>query len=133
MDTVTKTEDLMQPMRKAASFGQDYAAAMMRASQIWVSGCRAIGEDITAAIKVHAELTVTTMTSLSHVKSPVEALEIQSTFARTSMEGAASNANKLAEATKKLLEDASAPIKEQMSHLGSAFSKMASPPHIPLM
>jgi len=126
MDTTTTSGGLMKPMSSMAAFGQGSAEAIMKSGQIWTAGCQAIAQAMTVSAQGNFERTMATWQALSHVKSPKEAMDIQTSFARTSVEEAFAETTKLVGATTKLARDAMAPITDRLTHAEEKASGLMS-------
>jgi phasin family protein len=73
--------------------------------------------------KASIEESVTFTKSLLGVKSVKEAVDLQSNFARSSIEKAVSETNKVTDASVKLAEQAMAPISERLTIAVEKFGK----------
>ncbi len=115
MDSITTTGDLMKSASSMAAFGQGSADAIMKSSHIWLAGCQAMTEAMTATAQGNMERAMAACQALSHVKSPKEAMDIQIGFARASFEEAVADTRKFVDATTKLGRDATAPMTERLT------------------
>jgi len=104
MDKVMKTaEDFV-------SFGQGNVEALLRSSQIWVAGVQDLGKQLVATAQAQLDETVSTFKAMTTVKSLKEAMDLQSTLARNSLDKAVAETGKMTDASLKLAEQALAPI-----------------------
>jgi phasin family protein len=103
MQKATKTAEQMM------AFGQGNMEAMVKASQIYVTGVQDISKHLAASGKASLEEAVAFTKSLMGVKSVMEAIDLQTGFTRSSIEKAVSETNKLT-ASVKLAEQTIAPI-----------------------
>ena len=126
MDMITTGGDLMKPMSSMAAFGRGSAEAMMKSGQIWTAGCQAIAKAMTVTAQGNFERTMAAWQALSHVKSPKEAMDIQTSFAQISLKEACAETSKLVEATTKLARDAMAPITDRLTHAEEKASGLMS-------
>ena len=104
MQKATKTAEQMM------AFGQGNMEAMVKASQIYVTGVQDISKHFAASSKASLEEAVAFTKSLMGVKSVTEAIDLQTGFTRSSIEKAVSETNKLTDASVKLAEQTIAPI-----------------------
>jgi phasin family protein len=93
-----------------AKFHQGNLEAMMKASQILATGLQDISKHVAANAQASMEESVSTFRALTTVKSLKEALELQTSFAKSSLEKAMAESSKLTETGMKLAEQASAPL-----------------------
>jgi len=102
--TMTKTaEDLV-------SFGQGNIEAFAKAGQIWAAGVQELGKQVAATAQAQMDQTVATFKALACVKSFKEAVDLQSSLARSSVEKAVAETGKLTDASLKLAEQTLAPL-----------------------
>ncbi len=104
MDSVTKTTD------ELSSFQSGNAEAFLKSGQVWVAGCQAITEAMSATAQAQLEYTLSTWKALSTVKSLQEAVEIQSSLARLAVQKTLEGTGKITEVSLKLAVEAIAPI-----------------------
>jgi phasin family protein len=95
----------------------------MKASQIYASGFQDISKHIAASSKASIEESVAFTKSLMGVKSVKEAVDLQTGFAKSSIEKAVSETNKITDASVKLAEQAVAPITARISLAVETFGK----------
>jgi phasin family protein len=103
-------ERAMKTAEDFVSFGQGNIEAFVKAGQIWAAGVQDMGKQFAATAQAQMDHTVATMKALAGVKSLKEAMELQSSLARASMEKAVAETGKLTDASLKLTEQAIAPI-----------------------
>ena len=114
---VKSSEELM-------AFSQANMEAFMKASKIFASGLQDITKDLAASNKAKIEESVSFTKSLLGVKSVKEAVDLQSSFARSSIEKAVSETNKVTDASVKLAEQAIAPLTARLSLAVEKFGKI---------
>jgi phasin family protein len=100
----------MKTAEDFAKFQQGNLEAMMKASQIFATGWQDITKHVAANAKASMEEGVSAFRALTTVKSLKEAIELQTNFAKASMEKAMSEGSKLTETSLKLAEQAYAPL-----------------------
>jgi phasin family protein len=116
-------EKAMKTAEEMVSFGQGNLEAIMKASQIYASGFQDISKHLAATSKASLEESVAFTKSLMGVKSVKEAVDLQSSFAKSSIEKAVSETSKITDATVKLAEEAIAPLTARMSLAVEKFGK----------
>ena len=97
------------------SFGQEHSTAFMRAGQIWMTGCQAIGRTVAANSQAHLEQMMSGWKAMSGVKSFEDAVNMQQSLVRTSVESIVATTGTIAGATINLMEESMAPITASMS------------------
>jgi phasin family protein len=108
---VTATmEKTMKTAEDLVSFGQGNMEAFVKAGQIWAAGVQDLGKQVAATAQAQVDQTVATFKALAGVKSFKEAVDLQSSLARATMEKAVAETGKLTDASLKLAEQALAPI-----------------------
>lgn len=112
----------MKTAEQMSAFSQGNVEALMKSSQIWTTGLQDLTKLFAASAKASLDETMSTFKALSSVKSVKEALELQTSFARTSMEKAMSESGKLTEHSMKLAEQAFAPISARVNVAVETFS-----------
>ena len=112
----------MKTAEQVASFSQGNVEALMKSSQIWATGWQDISKQMAATAKANLDETMSVFKALTSVKSVKEAFDLQSSFARTSMEKAMAESGKLTEHSLKLAEQAFAPISARVNAAVETFS-----------
>lgn len=127
--THTEVKSTMNKSVKSAeefvSFSQGNFEAMMKAGQIWAAGVQDLHKTFAATAQAQVEAAMGTMKALSGVKSIKEAMELQSTLARSSMETVLAETGKLTDASVKLAEQAMAPITARVTLAVEKFGRAA--------
>ncbi len=116
VDTMMKTGSNM------ASFGQDHSSALMRAGQIWMSGCQAIGQTVAANSQAHVEQMMSGLKAMSGARSLKDAMEMQKALMRSSVESMLASTSTITGATMTLVEESMAPITATMSITAERFT-----------
>jgi phasin family protein len=107
------------------SFGQGNVEAVMQSGQIWATGVQDLSKSFAGLAQAQMEQTMALWKSLAGVKSLKEAVDLQATLARTSVETAMSETGKLTDASLKLAEQAMAPITARVSLAVEKFGRAA--------
>lgn len=122
--TVTM-EKAMKTAEEFVSFGQANVEAFVKAGQIWAAGMQDMGKQFAATAQAQMDETVATMKAMAGVKSLKEAMDLQSSLARASMEKAMAETGKLTDASLKLTEQAMAPIAARVTVAMEKFGRTA--------
>ncbi|MBS0638742.1 MAG: phasin family protein [Acetobacteraceae bacterium] len=127
--TQTTMKEGMQKAMKTAeemvAFGQGNLEAMMKSSQIWMTGVQDISKQMAASAQAAFDETFSTFKSLTGVKSVKDAFDIQSSFARSTIEKTVAESGKLTETSFKLTEQALAPLTARVTLAVEKFAKAA--------
>jgi phasin family protein len=119
MDKAMKTaEELM-------AFSQGNLEALVKSGQVWASGVQDIGKLMAANAQSSFDETLSTFKALSSVKSFKDAFDLQSNFARATLEKTLAESGRLTDASVKLTEQTLAPITARMSLAVEKFAKSA--------
>jgi phasin family protein len=116
-------EKAMKSSEELLAFSQGNLEAFMAASKILASGLQDISKGMAASSKATVEESVSFTKSLLGVKSVKEAVDLQSGFARSSIEKAVSETNKVTDASVKLAEQAIAPLTARLTLAVEKFGK----------
>jgi phasin family protein len=119
------TMTMMKSTEDFVAFGQANVEAFVKSGQIWSAGVQELTKQFATTAKASFEESVTTFKAISTCKSVKEALEMQSDFAKTALEKAMSESNKIADASLKLTEETLAPITARMTVAAETFGKAA--------
>jgi phasin family protein len=117
-------EKAMKTSEDLLSFSQGNLEAFMAASKIFATGLQDISKGVAASNKATVEESVSFTKSLLGVKSVKEAVDLQSGFARASIEKAVSETNKVTDASVKLAEQAIAPLTARLTLAVEKFGKV---------
>lgn len=105
-----KMEKAMKTAEEMVSFGQGNVEALVKSGQIWAAGVQDISKQVAASAQAQVDYTVATMKALAGVKSFKEAIDLQSSLARSSLEKVVAETGKLTDASLKLAEQTLAPL-----------------------
>ena len=103
-------EKAMKTAEEFVAFSQGNVEAMMKSSQIWVSGVQDLSKYVAAAAQASLDDSMSAFKALTGVKSLKDALDLQSSFARATLEKSLAESGRLTDASFKLTEQALAPI-----------------------
>ena len=106
---------------KFMSFGQQTVDAFVKSGQIWATGVQDIGKQMATSAQAQMDQAMGTMRQMATVKSIKEAIDLQTTLARTAMEHAVTEGGKLTDASMKLAEQAMLPITARLTASTEAF------------
>ncbi len=116
-------EKAMKTAEEMVSFGQGNVEALVKSSQIWTAGVQDLTKHVAATAQASLDETLHTFKALSSVKSLKDAMELQSSLARSSMEKAMAETGKLTDASMKLAEQVIAPITARVTLAVEKFGK----------
>lgn len=118
MDKAMKTaEDLV-------TFGQGNFEAMVKSSQIWAAGVQDLGKQVAATAQAQMDQTMATLKAFAGIKSLKEAMELQTSLARATMETAVAETGKLTDASIKLAEQTMAPLAARVTLAAERFGRV---------
>jgi phasin family protein len=123
MEAKTKMEKAMKTAEQMMSFGQGNMEAMMKSSQIWAAGVQDLGKSFAATAQAQLDQTMSTWKAMAGVKSLKEAIDLQSSLARSSVETAMAQTGQLTDASIKLAEQAMAPITARVTLAVEQFAR----------
>ncbi len=112
----------MKTAEQVAHFSQGNVEALVKSSQIWATGWQDLSKQMAATAKANMDETMSAFKAMTSVKSLKEAFDLQSSFARASMEKAMAESGKLTEHSLKLAEQAFAPISARVNAAVETFS-----------
>ncbi len=115
----------MKTAEEFVTFGQGNVEALVKSSQIVATGLQELTKQMAATAQASMDEMMTTFRAMSGVKSIKDAVELQTSFARTSVEKALTQTGHVAETSFKLAEQAIAPIAGRMSLAVETFGKTA--------
>lgn len=118
-------EKMMKTAEDMMAFSQGNMEAMLRATQIYASGVQDLSKHIATSGKASLEESVAFTKTLMGVKSVKEAVDLQSGFAKSSIEKVVAETSQITDASVKLAEQALAPLTARMSIAVEKFGKTA--------
>ncbi len=116
-------EKAMKTAEEIMSFNQGNIDALMKSSQIWAAGIQDLSKQWAATAQTAMGETMSTFKALSGVKSLKEAIDLQTSLARSSMEKAMAESGKFTDASVKLAEQTMAPLAARVTLAVETFSK----------
>lgn len=108
MDSISRTTDAV------TSFSQGTIDALMKSGQAWASGMQAITQTIAETAQAQLDQTLSTWKALTEAKSMKEAVDLQASLARASLQTVLAETGKLTEVSIKLAEQSMAPLTARM-------------------
>ena len=115
----------MNTAQDFVSFGQGNVEAFVRSSQILATGMQDMGKQMAATAQSSMEEMMATIRAMAGVRSIKDAMDMQTTLARTTVEKAMAQTSQVAETGLKLAEQAIAPIAGRVTLAVESFSKAA--------
>ena len=115
----------MNTAQDFVNFGQGNVEAFVRSSQILATGMQDMGKQMAATAQSSMEEMMATFRAMAGVRSIKDAMEMQATLARMTVEKAMAQTNQVAETSFKLAEQAIAPIAGRVTLAVESFSKAA--------
>jgi phasin family protein len=124
-DIKTNVEKAVKTAEEFVAFGQGNLEAVVKSGQIWAAGVQDISKALAATAQAQLDETVATFKALATVKSLKEAVDLQSSLARSSLEKAVAEAGKLTDASLKLTEQTIAPLTARVTLAVEKFGRAA--------
>lgn len=115
----------MKTAEELVSFGQGNVEAFIKSGQVWTAGVQDLSKSIAATAQAQLEQTMATWKALAGVKSLKEAMDLQASLARSSVETAMAESGKLTDASMKLAEQTFAPITARVTLAVEKFGRAA--------
>ena len=117
--------DTNKSAEQIVAFSKGHLEALTQSGQIWTAGVKELAEQATATMQASFQDTMAMFKTLTSVKSPKEAIDLQSGMARSALETTMAAYGKLTEASLKLSEQAMAPITARVTAAVETFAKAA--------
>lgn len=124
-DVTINVQKTMKTAEELLAFGQGNVAAFTSSGQIFAAGAQELSQSIVAQAQAQADETVAAFKSFAAVKSVQDLLDLQTAFARTLFAKSAAETNRLSAATRKLADEALAPINARVALAAETFSRAA--------
>src|SRR5271166_510843 len=118
-----QTAAALKRTEEVLAFTLGNIAAFVKSSQIWTTGVQELGPTFAASAQTELSATLANIKAVLGAKSPKEVLDLQATFARSSLEKAMAETTKLINASTKLGEDTLAPITARVRLAAEAFGR----------
>ena len=116
-------KSMMKSTEDLVAFGQANLEAFVKSGQIWSAGVQELTKQMASSAKASFEESVSTFKAISTARSVKEAIDLQSTFAKSALEKAMAEGNKLTDASIKLTEQTLAPITARVTVAVETFGK----------
>jgi phasin family protein len=128
-ETQVKVKEGMEKAMKTAeelvAFSQGNIEAFIKSSQIWSAGMQDLSKQVAATAQASFDETMATFKALSGVKSLKDAIDLQASLARATLEKTMAESGKLTDASFKLTEQTLAPITARVTLAVEKFAKPA--------
>ena len=118
-------EKAMKTAEELLAFNQGTFEALVQSGKIWSTGVQDITQQVVASAQASLDETLATYRALAAVKSLKEAVELQTSLARSAMEKAVSETGRITDASMKLAEQVIAPLTERFSLAVEKFARTA--------
>ncbi|MDR3537682.1 MAG: phasin family protein [Acetobacteraceae bacterium] len=118
-------EKAMKTAEELVAFSQGNVEAFVKSGQIWAAGVQDLSKQFAATAQASLDETMSTFKALSSVKSLKDALDLQASLARATMEKTLAESGRLTDASFKLTEQALAPITARVTLAVEKFAKPA--------
>jgi phasin family protein len=118
-------DKVMKSAEDFVSFGQGNVEAFVKSGQIWAAGVQTLSKSFAATAQAQMDAAVSTMKALAGVKSLKDAVDLQTSLARTSVEVVMAETGKLTDASMKLAEETIAPITARVTLAVEKFGRAA--------
>ena len=97
------------------SLGQGASDAVMKATQVWAAGVQDLAKQVAASAQSSLDEALATFKALLSVKSPQEALELETKAARSALERTLAESSRIGDTSIKLFEQTLAPLAARAS------------------
>ena len=128
-ETQAKMKEGMEKAMKTAeefvAFGQGNLEALLKSGQIWAAGMQDLSKQVAASAQASFDETMSTFKAMTSVRSLKDAMDLQASLARSTMEKTLAESGKLTDASFKLTEQAIAPLTARVTLAVEKFSKSA--------
>jgi phasin family protein len=124
-EVATHMEKVMKSAEEFVSFGQGNVEAVIKASQLLATGLQDLSKHFAATVQASVDEATANMKALTSVKTPKEALDLQSAFAKTAIEKTLAETGKITDASMKLAEQVAEPITARVTLAVEKFGKAA--------
>jgi len=117
-----------KPMKTAeefVAFSQGNVEAVVKSGQIWAAGVQDLSKQVAATAQASLEETLSTFRAMAGVRSVKDAIDLQTSFARSTFEKTMAESGRLTDATMKLAEQAIAPLTARVTLAVESFAKSA--------
>ena len=115
----------MKTPEEFMTFNQANVEAFVKSGQIFATGLQDMSKLFAATMQATMDETMSTFRAMSSVRSIKEAMDLQTTLARSTMEKAVAQSGQVAETSFKLAEQTIAPIASRVTLAVESFGKPA--------
>ena len=116
---------MMKTPEEFVSFSQANVEAFVKSGQIMATGLQDMSKQFAATAQATLDETMSTFRALTGVRSFKEAMDLQASLARSTMEKAVAQTGTVAESTFKLAEEAMAPLTGRVTLAVESLGKTA--------
>ena len=107
------------------AFSQGNVEAVVKSGQIWAAGVQDLSKTVAATAQAQIDEALAAVKALAGVKSLKEAVDLQTSLARASLEKAVAETGKLTDAGMKLAEQTWAPLTARVTLAVEKFGRAA--------
>jgi phasin family protein len=118
-------EKMMKNAEEFLSFSQGNVEALVKSGQIWAAGWQDLSKQMAASAQTAMDETMSAFKAMTSVKSLKEALDLQATLARSTVEKAVTGSGQFADASFKLAEQTMAPLTARFQLAAQKFTPAA--------
>jgi phasin family protein len=118
-------EKAMKTAEELVAFNQANVEAIVKSTQIWATGVQDLTKHFASAAQASMDQGMAAFKALTTAKSLKDAIELQTSFARSALEKTMAESGKLTDASIKLTEQTLAPITARVTVAVEKFSKAA--------
>jgi phasin family protein len=118
-------EKAMKTAEEFVTFSQGNLDAFVKSGQIWAAGMQDISKQVAATAQASFEETLSTFRALTGVKSLKDAVDLQASLARSTLEKTVSESSRLTDASMKLAEQTIAPLTARVTLAVEKFARTA--------
>ncbi|MGH7057015.1 MAG: phasin family protein [Acetobacteraceae bacterium] len=130
-DRFEKTQDqvkdgmskAMNTAEQVIAFNQGNFEAVVASGKVWSQGVQDLSKQVVASAQASLDETLAAFRALSGVKSLREAVDLQTSLARSMLEKSMSESGRITDASVRLAERAMAPLTERVTFAIEAFGR----------
>ena len=118
-------EKAMKTAEEFVAFSQGNLDAFVKSGQIWAAGMQDISKQVAATAQASFEETLSTFRALTGVKSLKDAVDLQASLARSTLEKTVTESSRLTDASMKLAEQTIAQLTARVTLAVEKFARTA--------
>lgn len=118
-------EKAMKTAEELLAFNQGNFEAIVKSGKIWSTGVQDLTQQVVASAQASFDETLANYRALATVKSLKEAMDLNTSFARSTMEKVVAETGRVTDATVKLTEQALAPLTQRFQLAMEKFARPA--------